>query len=169
MLASTRCCRGRMQASAPANAAVAKGCRHPCVDSDLAACRHGAGTRRAVSGYAPADTGGAGTAGTHSCILAAHRVQCAAHTGGLPAGGSRGPAACCTLIMILSRCHEYACAASHIQSAVDIHVVAGNVIGKVAGIEQYCIGDIVRRAVTPRRNIGLGVDLGPRKGLAHGR
>ena len=93
MLASTRrCCCGRMQASAPANAAVAKGCRHPCVDSDLAACRHGAGTRRAVSGYAPADTGGAGTAGSHSCILAAHRVQCAAHNGGLPAGSSRGPA-----------------------------------------------------------------------------
>ena len=93
MLASTRrCCCGWMQASAPANAAVAKGCRHPCVDSDLAACRHGAGTWRAVSGYAPADTGGAGTAGTHSCILAAHRVQCAAHNGGLPAGSSRGPA-----------------------------------------------------------------------------
>ncbi len=50
-------CWGRMQASAPANAAVAKGRRHPCVDSDLAVCRHGAGARRAVSGYAPADTG----------------------------------------------------------------------------------------------------------------
>ena len=60
---------------------------------DLAVCRHGAGARRAVSGYAFANAGGAGAAGTHGCVLAAHRIQCAAHSGGLPAGSSRG--ACC--------------------------------------------------------------------------
>ena len=57
---------------------------------------------------------------------------------------------------------------SHVQSAVDVHGIAGDVIGEVAGVEEDGVGNVLGGAVAAQGDVGLGVHLGPGEGLAHG-
>lgn len=53
------------------------------------------------------------------------------------------------------------------RAAVDVHVVAGDIVRQVAGIEQHGVRDILGGAVAAGGDIGLGVLLRPGEGLAH--
>lgn len=56
----------------------------------------------------------------------------------------------------------------HINATADVHIVTGDIIGQIAGVEQHCVGDVLRCPVASHRDVCLGVHLRPGQRLAHG-